>query len=140
LKDVVNSTALRRAAIASIICATITGVAVAGYVGYQAIRGVTKGDIEAEIRRELPLGATQDDIFAFLGDKDAEYERHARRAELYWALERRGVPPNAIVISAILRDTGLRFLPGETFIQIYFILDSDGRLESFYVEEGSSLI
>jgi hypothetical protein len=122
------------------IGAAVLSLVVASYVGYGWLRGVTKDEVEAEIRRELPVGSTQAQIFAFLDEEGAEYQRMVRRAEPFWALERRGVPPDTMVIAAILRDTGWQLLPGESFIQIYFILGPDGLLEGYYVEEGSSLI
>jgi hypothetical protein len=79
-------------------------------------------------------------VFAFLEDIDAEYAREVDRAEGNWDLERRGVPPDTLAIGAILRDTGLGLIPGEQFIQIEFVLDEDGLLETYYLDEGSSLI
>jgi hypothetical protein len=136
----VSSRLIERATTASLIGAVVFGLVSAVFAGYTALRGVTPADVEAEIRRELPVGSTQDEVFAFLEDIDAEYAREVDRAEGNWDLERRGVPPDTLAIGAILRDTGLGLIPGEQFIQIEFVLDEDGLLETYYLDEGSSLI
>jgi hypothetical protein len=114
--------------------AIILGVlGVGGALFYVSRTWVTEDELQRELARELPEGSTQQQIFAFLDSKGADYGEPGT-AEPYLYLEQRGVPPETLVIAAILRNTGWALF-GRAHLKLYFILDNEGKLQQVYVDE-----
>jgi hypothetical protein len=121
--------------IASGVLALIV-LALIGCQLYIASDRVTEAEMLSELRRALPRGSTKEEIYSYLDDRGATYSGNVRPASEVWDLRKKDVDPDALVISALLRDTaGASILTWAGHMNIYFVLRSDGTLDTVYVDE-----
>jgi len=101
---------------------------------------VPAGDLRERIERELPRGSTIADINRFLEREDVGYSEPGP-ARPWSVLRDRGVDSDTTVISAIYRNAGPRWtFVGDEFIQVFFVLGADLRLEEIIFVPGSTFL
>lgn len=119
--------------------AGVIGVCVAVFVAFHVwiwIDAKTAGEFQDEISRELPRGSTQEEIYAYLDSEGVQYRAPLEPASEVWDLRDKDVDPQALVISALVRDTyRASILTSGGHTQLYFVLAPDGTLDAFYVDE-----
>jgi hypothetical protein len=114
-------------------CAALVVVGLCALYLYWDRPGTTTDDVERLVNSHLSTGATTAEIFAFL---EAQRITHndVGDASGYSQLMDAGVNPAENVIVATIPDT-TNWPIGRTDIEIYFILDANGRLSRFLVKE-----
>jgi len=89
---------------------------------------LSEGELRGRVEQEVPLGATVDEIHAFLDEERLSGSGPYTASEAS-VLRDRGVAPDTAVVSASFRDTGPRWSPEEKNIAVYFLLGDDLRLD-----------
>jgi hypothetical protein len=95
----------------------------------------TVGDVERLIEAHLAPGAGTQEIFAFLESEGIEHGAVGRAGDSCCYLQDAGISDDTLTISAIMQDTSRSIFIFTGDIQIYFILDSEGRMKEYLVRE-----
>lgn len=95
---------------------------------------MTVEEAERLIDENLPPGSTAEEIFAFLDSRNIDHGDF-ERAGSYTVLQEAGIPPDTVVIGALIRDTyrSLFLFTGD--IDIFLILDDESKLKDRLIRE-----
>jgi hypothetical protein len=101
---------------------------------YWEVTKTTEEEVVQLIDRNLSEGASTAEILSFLGAEGIDHGT-VHTAEYASRVLDAGYPPTTRIIVAIIRDTSRSFL-GTGDIQVFFILDQEGRLYDYIVDES----
>jgi hypothetical protein len=111
----------------------IAFAAIVGTGAYYELTRTTDGDIKGMVERELPVGATSDQIFFFLDTHNIQHGDVRLSAAEDKKLLDAGIPTGTPTISGIIRNDGYALQLRDVIVS--FILDDEGRLDEYVVYE-----
>jgi hypothetical protein len=119
----------------AVVTVAIVAFFASAYIYWSATRTTTE-EIDGLINRNLAPGATTDEVFDFLDRENLPYSGIGR-AGSYTVLLEAGYTRDTQVISSIYRNSsrGLFNTINKGDIDIYFILDGNGRYKEHYLKE-----
>ncbi len=95
---------------------------------------MTVEEAERLIDENLPPGSTAEEISAFLASRNIDHGDF-ERAGSYTVLQEAGIPPDTVVIGALIRDTHRSLILFTGDIDIFFILDDERKLKDRVIRE-----